>query len=471
MIFNLDLNTDKAGGISDSTGAHLSYQELTEWIGRIKDLSLPRSVVFVLADNNVESLTFFLSTIEAGIVPLMINADLDSALLSMYVRTYRPRYVVRPDNHMPVAGETKLIFRIGHYVMMECGNEIYPLHTELAFLLSTSGTTGSPKLVRHRYSNMTANANNVAAAFQFTGKDRALVNLPIYFTQGLNVALANLSVGAVVVLSNLSLMSKAFWQLLKDEKITSITGVPFSYEVMIRLGLLKMNLPDLQIINEGGGRLSNHVFQAIAEYAARTGKKFIPTYGATETTSRMAYLSAELALRKTGSIGKPLPHGQIELIDEGGDPVKEPNRQGELVYYGPNVTLGYAWNKEDLLKGDERHGRYATGDIAYFDEDGCYFIVGRKGRFTKIFGYRIGLDELEKILKDQFSLPFACTGDDHNVFIYTDQPVDSKEVAGFLSEKLGLLISVFKVVHVPQIPRNSYGKILYKELEHVKQES
>lgn len=468
MIFNLDQR--KGLALRDTNGREMTYEELAAQIKEVCNLHLPRSVVFILADNNVESLTFFLSTIEAGIVPLMINADLDPALLSMYVRTYRPRCIVRPDNHTPIEGEIKSIFRIGHYVMMECGNEIYPLHSELAFLLSTSGTTGSPKLVRHRYSNMTDNASNVAAAFQFTEKDRALANLPIYFTQGLNVALANLCVGAVVVLSNLSLMSKAFWQLLKNEKITSITGVPFSYEVMIRLGLLKMDLPDLKVINEGGGRLSNHVFQAIAEYAARTGKKFIPTYGATETTSRMAYLPAELALRKTGSIGKPLPHGRIELIDEDGNLVKEPNRQGELVYYGPNVTLGYAWNKEDLLKGDERHGRYATGDIAYFDEDGCYFIVGRKGRFTKIFGYRIGLDELEKILKDQFSLSFACTGDDHNVFIYIDQPVNAREVAGFLSEKLGLLISVFKVMHVSRIPRNSYGKILYKELEHVKQE-
>lgn len=462
MIFDLD---NKQGiALKDTNGRVLTYQELAAQINKMKKLNPERAVAFILADNNVESLTIFLAMVESGIVPLMLNADLDEDLLEMYIRAYEPLYIARSNSHRPVSGEDHTVFKMDNYVVIKCNHDLYPIHKELSFLLSTSGTTGSPKLVRHKYSNMTENAKNVAEAFHFTKTEHALANLPIYFTQGLNVALANLSVGATVILSNLSLMSKEFWNLLKEEKIASITGVPFSYEVMVRLGLLKMDLPDLRVINEGGGRLNNRIFQAIAEYAVKTGKQFIPTYGATETTSRMAYLPPELAIHKIGSIGRPLPNGRIELVAEDGSIIDRPNIQGELVYYGPNVTMGYAFNKADLAKGDERNGRYATGDIAYFDEDRCFFIVGRKGRFTKIFGYRIGLDELEKILKDQFNMEFACMGDDQNIYIYTEQPVDSKQITAFLSDKLGLLNSIFKVVRINQIPRNSYGKILYKNL-------
>lgn len=467
MIFNLDNRQGLA--LKDTNGRAMTYQELAAQIENMKGLNPERAVAFILADNNIESLALFLAMVESGIVPLMLNADLDKDLLEMYIRSYEPLYIARSNNHYPVSGENHVIFKLGNYVVVTCDHDSYPIHEELSFLLSTSGTTGSPKLVRHKYSNMTENAKNVAEVFHFTKADHALANLPIYFTQGLNVALANLSVGATVVLSNLSLMSREFWNLLKEEKIASITGVPFSYEVMVRLGLLRMDLPDLRIINEGGGRLNNRIFHAIAEYAERNGKQFIPTYGATETTSRMAYLPPELAIYKTGSIGRPLPHGRIELVAEDGSIIDRPNNQGELVYYGPNVTMGYAFNKADLAKGDDRNGRYATGDIAYFDEDGCFFIVGRKGRFTKIFGYRIGLDELEKILKDQFNMEFACIGNDQNIFIYTDQMVDSKQITGFLSDKLGLLNSIFKVVRINQIPRNSYGKILYKSLEEWRQ--
>lgn len=463
MIFDLDKKQGLA--LVDTAGSSMTYPELTECIRTIKALRLPRSVVFILADNNVESLAIFLGMIESQMIPLLLNAGLDQSLLTAYLDVYEPRYICRPKSHMPMSGELRSVLDVGGYVIVECRHEVYTVNEALAFLLSTSGTTGSPKLVRHRLSNMVENAKNVAKAFRFTEKERALANLPIYFTQGLNVALANLCVGATVILSNLNLMSKEFWTMLREQRVTSITGVPFSYEVMIRLGFLKMNLPDLKIINEGGGRLNSRLFKAIAEYAQRTGKQFIPTYGSTETTSRMAYLPPELSINKIGSIGHALPGGRIELIDDNGNVITVPYTQGELVYYGPNVTLGYAFCREDLRKGDERHGRYATGDIAYFDEDGCYFIVGRKGRFTKIFGYRIGLDELEKILRDQFAVTFACTGDDKNVFIYTEQPVDGKLVIGFISEKIGLLASVFRVIQLKKIPRNSYGKVLYKDLE------
>lgn len=88
------------------------------------------------------------------------------------------------------------------------------------------------------------------------------------------------------------------------------------------------------------------------------------------------------------------------LINENGEIITEAERVGELVYEGDNVTLGYAVRGEDLAKGDERHGRLETGDMAKFDKDGYFYIVGRKKRFLKIFGNRVNLDETERLIKD-----------------------------------------------------------------------
>lgn len=468
MIFDIDQR--KGTAFVHTSGQQMSYKELTKFIIDVKKRNLERSVAIILSDNNIESITMFLALVETNVIPLMVGATIHPDLLQTYIETYFPHYIYVPKNKKDLFKDTKVILENGEYVFLETINKAYPLNNKLAFLLSTSGTTGSPKLVRHSKKNLIESANNMAKALRLTNEERALASLPLYFTQGLNVILSNLCVGATIFLSSLSLMDQRFWKFLKDWEITSISGVPFSYEVMIRLGLLKMELPNLKIINQGGGRLSDQMFGEIASYCKSRGKFFIPTYGSTETTSRMCFLTPELSEKKIGSIGSPVPNGRIELIGANRELIKEAYTNGELIYYGPNVTLGYAYNKDDLTKGDERNSRYATGDIAYFDEDGCYFIVGRKGRFAKIFGYRLGLDEIEKMIKDAFSISVACIERDQQISIYMDNKegkIDSRDIIKYLSKKTGLVGTVFKVTALDEIPRNNYGKILYSELERL----
>jgi acyl-CoA synthetase (AMP-forming)/AMP-acid ligase II len=100
-----------------------------------------------------------------------------------------------------------------------------------------------------------------------------------------------------------------------------------------------------------------------------------------------------------GSIGIAVPNGELSLIDKDGHPITTSHTEGEMCYRGKNVTMGYAHCREDLLLGDERNGFIRTGDLAYFDEDGCYYIVGRMGRFLKLFGMRVGLDEWKTSLR------------------------------------------------------------------------
>ena len=137
---------------------------------------------------------------------------------------------------------------------------------------------------------------------------------------------------------------------------------------------------------------------------------------------------------------------------------------GELVYEGKNVTLGYAKRGEDLIKGDERNGRLETGDMAQFDADGFYYIVGRKKRFLKIYGNRVNLDEIDRLIKVEFGIEVASTGvDDHMYIFVTDEKV-AGAVRDFVISKTKLNPVSFKVLVIDEIPKNDSGKTLYKEL-------
>ena len=260
-----------------------------------------------------------------------------------------------------------------------------------------------------------------------------------------------------------NLMDPDFWEFIKANSGTSFCGVPFSYEIMRRVGFDKMDLPKLYTLAEGGGKLTDKMFKWIATYAKENGKRFCATFGTSETSARMAFLDPELALEKVGSIGKAIPNGELFLLDEVEN--EDGSVTGELGYRGPNVTMGYALCKEDLMKDDEFCGEYHTGDIAKRDADGFYFIIGRKGRFLKLFGLRVSLDETERILKTQYqSTDFVCLGDDKRMTIFCTDETIRAEIIPFISGKTNLHNSAFRVIVVEQIPRNEYGKVKFAEL-------
>lgn len=145
----------------------------------------------------------------------------------------------------------------------------------------------------------------------------------------------------------------------------------------------------------------------------------------------------------------------------------EGNKQeGELCYRGKNVTLGYALRKDDLMLGDTRCGCLKTGDLAYRDEDGFYYIVGRTGRFLKLFGMRVGLDECEHIVKSKYPIECACVGTDEKMIVYITDSLYQEQVKGELIDKTGIVASVFEVRVISEIPRNNVGKILYRMLDN-----
>lgn len=459
MFLDLDKKNSQRIAVVDDSGTSFTYGELCEFASQFGKLLPKRTLIFILADNTISSLLGYIGSLSNGIVPLIISRNTDEVLYKRFREIYSPAYIWKPVE-VTDSNDDEPIYELNSYRLVKTGLESPALNEDLSLLLPTSGSTGSPKLVRHTYKNIEANARNVAEMFKITPEDVAMAVLPMHYTMGLSVIASHLYAGAKVCLSRLSLTDKRFWDRMKLERVTSFTGVPFSYEVLKKIRFFRMNLPDLKIITQGGGKLSTELFQECCDYAERTCKQFIPTYGQTECTARMAYLPAELASQKIGSIGRAEPNGQLSIIDDNGNETFEGEATGEMVYRGENVTMGYAVCKEDLLKGDENYGVMRTGDIARRDADGCYFIIGRMKRFLKIFGLRIGLDEVEHLVKSNFDTDCVCSGTDELLKVHITNKDIVNDVMDFVLEKTHLYHQNVEVLFVEEIKRNEAGKVI-----------
>ena len=474
MILNLDRWKKEAVAAIDSQGEQLTYGELQDFAKQAEHLMPSRSLLFLLVENNVGGIAWTIGNICAGNVPLILNAHLDEGLYKSLYELYQPPFVCVPEGLVEKFKNLKIKVLYSYetvgtfygYTLMKTGHEACPMNDELSHLLPTSGSTGSPKLVRHKYDNIEAAALNISTFFELTEKDRPLMVLPLYYTMGLSMVFSHFYVGATVLITNQSMTDRGFWQFIKNEKATSFTGVPYSYEILNLMRFFRMDLPDLTLLTQGGGRMPKELNLKFAEYCCDNGKQWIATYGQSECTARMAWLPPKWAVEKVGSIGIAVPNAELSLIDMEGNPITTPNTEGEMCYRGKNVTMGYAQSREDLLLSDERHGFIHTGDLAYFDEDGCYYIVGRMGRFLKLFGMRVGLDDCERIIKGKYpNLECACVGTDEKMLVYLVDETYKEQVKEELVSRLKLVATSFEVRIISEIPKNEAGKILYAKLE------
>jgi long-chain acyl-CoA synthetase len=425
---------------------------------------LPNSLVLLLCNNDFESIYFYINCIQKGLVPILINSQSDIILIERIVSEYNPDYVFASTSNGNQFGDFSVIDIYRNYTLFKCNlTNAIKINSNLALLLSTSGTTGSPKLVRLTYENLVSNAKSISDYLGLNSEERAISNLPMNYSFGLSIINSHLFVGGSVVLTSESITQRFFWDLFKKFNVTSLSGVPYTFEIIKKFRLLNSDLPSLKTITQAGGKLSNDLVEYFAKFASNKGIRFFIMYGQTEGTARLSYLAPKYVLSKLGSIGKPIPNGKFYIIDEQGATITEPNVVGELVYVGANVMLGYSNNKFDLAKGDENSGVLNTGDLAKFDEDGFYFIVGRIKRFIKIFGNRVNLDEIEALLFT-IGVESACFGNDNSLFVCITNPALKDFTKNFIFNKLGIHYSAFEIRVIDFIPKNNSGKTLYSKL-------
>lgn len=467
MMWKLDDYKDNIAVIGEA-GQTYTYSHLNHECGKVAyHVKSGRCLVFCLCANEVGSLLGYVAFVNSRIVPLLLDAHLDRGLLAELIEHYKPDYLWLLSGMASEFPSYEPEYSSHGYSLIKTGYKgAYPIDSSLALLLTTSGSTGSPKLVRQSYENIHSNTESIVEYLDLNETERPITTLPMSYTYGLSILNTHLYVGASIIMTEKTLMQKEFWQQFKEFQATSFAGVPYIYEMLDKLRFFRMDLPSLRTMTQAGGKLTPELHKKFAEYARDNGKRFVVMYGQTEATARMSYLPYEKSLEKYGSMGIAIPGGKFSIIDIDGKEITEPEVTGELVYEGKNVTLGYAERGEDLIKGDERHGRLVTGDMAKRDSDGYYYIVGRKKRFLKIFGSRVNLDETERLVKVRFNnAECACAGVDDKMYVFVTDKTLVPEVHQFLAEKTGLNHVAFTVKCIDSIPKNDSGKTLYIELE------
>lgn len=442
----------------------ISYMDLLDVADNIGKRIKKRCLVFAVCKNCFESVAGYIGFSRARAALVLIHDTIDNILFANLLEAYKPEYIYLPAEKSGLNINYTTVYSYGSYTLLKTNYNIdYTLYDDLVLLLTTSGSTGSPKLVRQSYKNIDSNAESISQYLEIKSADRPVSTMPMSYTFMLSIINSHLFKGASIILTEATLMEKRFWQTIKDNNATTFGGVPYTYEMLKKLRFGRMNLPSLEYVTQAGGKLSLELSAEFADICAQKGIKFFVMYGQTEATARMSYLPCEHARTKAGSMGIAIPGGQFWLEDENGKVIEKSDTIGELVYKGDNVTLGYAESCLDLCKGDENKGILRTGDLAKRDADGFYYITGRKKRFLKMFGNRVNLNEVEELIRAA-GYDCACVGTDDNLKIYVTEMDDKDRIRSYIAERTGINHAGFTVVYVDKIPRNESGKVLYSAL-------
>lgn len=436
--------------VTDVAGKVLTYSKLAELAeARCALIGKSKQLVTIRCHNDIETVVTLISTVFGGHAAILTPGDSDR-LFETVSRQYRPNWVC--DSH-----------RNGQSAIDHVNETVsHDMYEPLALLLPTSGSTGSPKLVRLTQKNLLANAKSISEYLGINTSSRTTTTLPLYYSYGLSVLTSHLYAGGALLLNDHSIIQKEFWESVRAFSVNSLAGVPYTYDMLRRLRFERMVLPELRYMTVAGGRMAPDSVRFYASIAKEKGFRFYVMYGQTEATARISYLEPDLALSHADSIGRAIPGGEMYIVDEDGRRVDKPNVQGELVYEGANVMLGYADRVEDLAAGDDLHGRLRTGDIATKSDESLFYITGRLKRVIKIHGHRINLDELQNQLST-LGEECICAGVDDALTVATLSG-DIGAISQYLIETYQFHPTTFSIHQRAEFPVNDVGKISYDEI-------
>lgn len=398
-------------------GGTVSYGELRDRIARLvaalPDVATGRRLVHVPVSTGLGSVTAYLAALEAGHVALVTDPARDGRILDRYAPDVR----LAPGADAPDDVTVTLLSAEPRHL----------LHPDLALLLSTSGSTGSPKLARLSHENLLANAAGIVDALGLTATDRAVTSLPLHYCYGLSVLHSHLLAGASVVLHEGSVLDDDFWAAVDRYGVTTLAVVPHMVELMESVGVLERPHPCLRLVTQAGGRMAPDRVTRTARLGAEHGWGLAVMYGQTEATARITVLDPSLALNHPDAVGHPLAGTALHLdrtVPEASDGA------GEVVVRGPGVMMGYAEHPDDLALG-AMLTELRTGDLGRLDGEGLLRLVGRRSGFVKVMGLRVDLAGVEAALEST-GLVACVTGDDTGlrVAVEPQEGIGAVETAG-----------------------------------------
>jgi acyl-CoA synthetase (AMP-forming)/AMP-acid ligase II len=450
--------------IDAASGTTVSHGELATAVAaaaaRITG-AVGRGLVFHCVDNSVESIVFYLACLEAR-CPVCLLEPGPAERLAPLLAAFEPDAILLPPGSEVAPGFAAMNdSALGAYqIAVTSKPASRALHDDLALLLTTSGSTGSRKLVRLTLGNLEANARSIIQYLGIEPDNRSAQSLPIHYSYGLSLVNSHLMAGAAVVLLPWSVLQREFWAGFDAWHCTALAGVPFLYETLHRLRFDPRKHASLKTLTQAGGPLGTELVRSFNERSREAGARFFVMYGQTEATARIAYVPPERLSEKPGAVGIAIPNGRLSLAPLDGMPA------GELIYEGPNVMMGYAESASDLALGNVQGGVLQTGDLAEVDDEGFYFLRGRLKRFAKLFGKRINLEDIERDVEGAFPVTAAVMEHRDGLRIVTArrESVDARVIAEYVARALRVPPAAIRIELVDALPLTSTGKKDYQAL-------
>ncbi|MFT5635021.1 MAG: long-chain acyl-CoA synthetase [Cognaticolwellia sp.] len=451
---------------NNETQKSVNYQQLEQLVNQAKiilnqalknNCTAKKQIIMMVAYNTVNSIVYYLAALQLRQVIWWVDKDLSTEAKNTLIQHYH----------------VNLLINDGDITALD--NFEHKLHSELALLISTSGSTGSPSLVRLSYQNLQSNCESICHELSIQSSDSVITTLPLQYSFGLSIINTHLNKGATIVLNEHGLLTREFWQVFKSNKIRCLYGVPFSFDMLLKLNLLRLPLQSLRYFAVAGGKLISDKVTQINQWCLEQNKQFFVMYGQTEATARISILSPEKVADKPQSIGQAISGGKLWLKPKSIElPDGELNNNltrnlngmqaGELCYSGANVMMGLANIFIDFNLPPQASTLY-TGDLAVCDQEGDFTIVGRIKRFVKVIGKRINLDDVEAFMLSN-NILVVCTGKDDKIecYLVKESLNEDKSLTDYqelVCQYLGIHATYCHCYLIGEIPRLASGKIDY----------
>ena len=410
QLFNsFKRNKNKVALIIDN-GRKFKFKDILELEKNFKKKIEKKKLVLILAKNSIGSILFYILSILNKNKIILIDENIHYKEISKIIKLYQPNYIVSKIKKTNQKQNTKLILKLFDCSIIKTNFETDNLSKNLLLLLPTSGSTGSSKFVQLSEKNILSNTKSICKYLKIHSKDRAITNMPFYYSYMLSVLNSHLISGGSIYISNKTILEKKFWIEFKRKKITSFNGVPYTWEMLDRIGKEKIFTKYLRYVTQAGGKLDIKLANDIYQLCKVKKKDMYIMYGQTEASPRIAYIKNENIVKYQGSIGKPINGVKMWVENQKSIKILKPDQIGKIFISGDNVMMGYSSSIKDLKNKNIPNLKFEklnTGDIGYFNKDGFFYITGRSNRIVKLYGNRVDLDEIETKMKS-YNLNVVC---------------------------------------------------------------
>lgn len=444
--------------IADDKGNKITYKALLNEAEILSAYIEERSIVFILCDHHIETVKFLYEVFCINRIPLLLSSDINEELFIKLIEKYKPNYIYCKNKYKIKKYNFIKKIKLDNHILFKTGTKKHKVSPDLALLLSTSGTTGSEKLVKLSYDNLLDNIKHASQKLNVKSGQKGITPLPLNHIYGLDFCFWHWYCGATLMITEESILSNKFQEFYVNQKINNFAATPYVYKILHKIRFWDANkIENLHFAMSAGEQMSRDDQK---ELVSIMENKFWISYGQTECSYMITAMNFEKENMKLGSVGKALENMEL-TID---------NKSGELIVKSKSVCMGYTNCIAQLAKGDENHGIIHTGDQVYVDNDGCIYLRGRLTRYVKVLGKRVCLDDVERYLEENYrNLDVACIGVDNQIIIfYTNfEAILEKEIPMLLDRVMRIPHKFISCNYLIEIPRSDTGKIRYAELEEI----